>query len=156
MQYHQALAKISIPNSKLASLNKLLTHNGENIIPYHLQGRKKDDSQVRFDDKCKTAEKLGLISKFLNSAGEEVDLPTEIIEIYGYRNAIHLIAEQRKGIEYCISVRPARSISHARTSWGTIIPGTLCGSARSTGAGALGPQEMLRSAAAGTSDQPSH
>lgn len=27
-------------------------------------------------------------------------MPSEIIEIYGYRNAIHLIAEQRKGIEY--------------------------------------------------------
>lgn len=100
MQYHKAPAKISIPDSKLESLNELLTHNGETIIPYHVQERKKDDSQVRFDDKCKTAERLGLISKCLNSAGEEVDLPTEIIEIYGYRNAIHLIAEQRKGIEY--------------------------------------------------------
>lgn len=100
MQYHQAPAKISIPSSQLVALNKLLVHNGETIIPYHFQERKKDDSQIRFDEKCKTAEKLGLISKYLNSSGEEVDLPKEIIEIYGYRNAIHLIAEQRKGIEY--------------------------------------------------------
>lgn len=27
-------------------------------------------------------------------------MTSEIIEIYGYRNAIHLVAEQRKGIEY--------------------------------------------------------
>lgn len=32
--------------------------------------------------------------------GIEIDLTSELIEIYGYRNAIHLVAEQRKGIEY--------------------------------------------------------
>lgn len=100
LQYHQAPARISIPKDKLYLLNKMLTHNGETIIPYHIQERKKNDSQVRFDDKCIVAEKLGLISKLANKDGEEIDLPSEIIEIYGYRNAIHLVAEQRKGIEY--------------------------------------------------------
>lgn len=65
-----------------------------------MQERKKDDSQIRFDDKCKTAEKLGLISKIVNKDGTIIDLPLELIEIYGYRNAIHLAAELRKGIEY--------------------------------------------------------
>ena len=64
-------------------------------LPYHLQERQKDESQVRFDDKCKTAEKLGLIHSFFNKEHEEVSLTNEIIEIYSYRNAIHLIAEQR-------------------------------------------------------------
>lgn len=100
LQYHIAPAKISIPNDKLAKLNKELTHNGDSIIPYHLQERRKDESQVRFDDKCKTAEKLGLIHPFFNKEHKEVSLANEIIEIYGYRNAIHLIAEQRKGIDY--------------------------------------------------------
>ena len=54
---------------------------------------------MRFDDKCKTACKLGLIYPY-EKDGMVVDLPTEIIEIYGYRNCIHLIAEKRKGITY--------------------------------------------------------
>lgn len=29
-----------------------------------------------------------------------MDLPSEIIEIYSYRNGIHIIAEKRKGINY--------------------------------------------------------
>ena len=44
--------------------------------------------------------KLGLIHKFVNPKGMEVDLPSELIEIYSYRNGVHLIAEQRKGINY--------------------------------------------------------
>lgn len=97
--YHEVPAKISIPTEKLAILNNVLEHNGTTIIPYHIQKRKKDESQIRFDDKCKTAEKLGLIYKF-DKDGKEIDLPAEIIEIYSYRNAIHLVAEQKKGIEY--------------------------------------------------------
>ncbi len=100
LQYHQAPAKISIPPAQLALLNKALIHNGETIIPYHIQERKKEESQVRFDDKCMAAQKLGILSSFKNTAGENIDLPAEIIEIYSYRNAIHLVAEQRKGIEY--------------------------------------------------------
>lgn len=100
LQYHDAPARISIPIEKQNILNKELEHNGESIIPYHIQERKKDDSQIRFDDKCRVAKELGLLHKFTNSDGLEIDLPSEIVEIYGYRNAIHLVAEQRKGIEY--------------------------------------------------------
>lgn len=100
LQYHVVPARISIPTNQLADLNNILTHNGENIIPYHMQERKKEDTQIRFDDKCRTAEKLGLIAKFIGKKGMDIDLPSEIIELYGYRNAIHLVAEQRKGIEY--------------------------------------------------------
>ena len=100
MQYHIAPAKIDIPPVQKASLSKELLHNGETIIPYRMQERKKEESQVRFEDKCRTAETLGLVKVFINESGEKIDLPSEIIEIYGYRNAIHLIAEQRKGIQY--------------------------------------------------------
>lgn len=100
LQYHVVPVKISIPQAKVAIIQKELTHNGEEILTYHKQEQKKDDTQIRFDAKCRTAEKLGLLHCFINNDGTEIDLVSEIIEIYGYRNAIHLIAEQRKGIEY--------------------------------------------------------
>ncbi len=100
LQYHNAPAKISIPKSKVDIISKALLHNGEKIIPYHMQERKKDETQIRFDEKCLTAKKLGILSAIENKEGDLIDLPQEIIEIYGYRNAIHLAAELRKGIEY--------------------------------------------------------
>lgn len=100
LQYHLAPTRIDIPRTKLAVLKKELAHNNEEILTYHIKERKKDESQIRFDDKCKVAEKLGLIHSFINIEGIVIDLTSEIIEIYSYRNAIHLIAEQRKGIEY--------------------------------------------------------
>lgn len=100
LQYCEALTKINIPKAKLDTLNRELTHNGEEILTYYKKERKKDDAKIRFDDKCKMAEEIGLLHNFINNDGIEIDLASEIIEIYGYRNAIHLVAEQRKGIEY--------------------------------------------------------
>lgn len=100
LQYHIAPAKIDIPERQVETLSSALLHNGERIIPYHMQERKKNKEQVKFADKCLTAEELGLLYVFKNELGEIIDLPREIIEIYGYRNAIHLDAELRKGIEY--------------------------------------------------------
>lgn len=100
LQYHETLAKIDIPAAKKSVLERELEHNGKGIVPMYMKERKKDDSQIRFDDKCKTAEALGLLHKFVSQPGEEIDLPGEIIEFYSYRNAIHLVAEQRKGIAY--------------------------------------------------------
>lgn len=104
LQYHNAPAKISIPENKKVKLSKELMHNGEEIIPYHIQERKKDDTQIRFDDKCKTAQMLGLLHSFEGANGELIDIAQEIIEIYGYRNAIHLAAEIRKGVDYELSL----------------------------------------------------
>lgn len=104
MQYHMAPAKISIPDAQKNQLKSLLTHHGEDILIYHMQERKKDESQVRFDDKCYTAKKLGLLKEIVLENGEILNLPAEIIEIYGYRNAIHIVAEQRKGIAYEIEL----------------------------------------------------
>ncbi len=104
LQYHIVPAKIDIPTAKREALQKALSHNGERIIPYHEQRRKKEDSQIKFMDKCYACEKLGLLHKTKNKEGDEIDLVKEIIEIYGYRNAIHLVAEQRKGIDYELSL----------------------------------------------------
>lgn len=99
LMHHSVLKEISIPQYKRDKLKKELEHDGKRIITAFYSRAKKDKPQVRFDDKCKTACKLGLIYPY-EKDGMVVDLPAEIIEIYGYRNCIHLIAEKRKGITY--------------------------------------------------------
>ena len=83
LQYHNAPARISIPEEQKAKLSKELIHNGEKIICYHIQERKKDDTQIRFDDKCKTAQRLGLLHPFEGSDGALIDITQELIEIFG-------------------------------------------------------------------------
>lgn len=100
LMHHIVPVPICIPSENLDKLNNLLVHNGETVATFTYREKKKDKPQVRFDDKCHAAENLGIIKKFENKEGVEIDLPSEIIEIYGYRNGIHLIAEQRKGIKY--------------------------------------------------------
>ena len=100
LMHHTVPVEISIPQAKLAKLSKELEHDGKKIYTFTYVRRKKDKPQVRFEDKCETAKQIGLIHPFTNSNGERVDLPEEIKEIYSYRNGIHLIAEQRKGIQY--------------------------------------------------------
>lgn len=100
LMHHVIPVKISICQDKLNKLKDVLSHDNKDIVPFYYDRKKKEKSQVRFDDKCRTAESLGLIYKYVNDSGIEVDLPSEIIEIYSYRNGIHIIAEQRKGINY--------------------------------------------------------
>lgn len=100
LMHHTIPVQISIPLDKQKVLKTELSHNGEIVVPFSYRRKKKEKPQVRFDEKCRTAEKLGIIKPFTNMDGIEVDLPSEIIEIYSYRNGIHLIAEQRKGITY--------------------------------------------------------
>lgn len=100
MRYHMIPKMISIPTNQRAQLTQLFSHDGKTIIPYHMKESKKDENSIRFDEKCRTAEKLGLIHKFKNPDGIEIDMPSEIIEIYSCRNAIHLLAEMRKALTY--------------------------------------------------------
>ena len=100
MLYHTVPTRMSFCSKQMTEVKKILSRKNEQIFIYHNQERKKDESQVRFDDKCKAAESLGLLKKIRTGPGREIDLSSEIIEIYGYRNAIHLVAEQRKGIQY--------------------------------------------------------
>lgn len=98
--HHVVPIKISIPENKQNILQDVLSHDGKEIVPFYYARKEKEKPNIRFDDKCRTAEKIGLIRKFVNVDGVEIDLPSEIIEIYSYRNGIHIIAERRKGINY--------------------------------------------------------
>ncbi|MBQ7504947.1 MAG: hypothetical protein IJT79_06505 [Ruminococcus sp.] len=100
IQFHTVPTRMSFCEQQMTSVKTILSQQNEQIYIYHNQERKKDETQVRFDEKCKAAETLGLIKKIVTDKGEVIDLPSEIVEIYGYRNAIHLVAEQRKGIQY--------------------------------------------------------
>lgn len=100
LSHHVIPIPISIPQNKLSKLKKELKHDENNIVTFHYKRKLKEPSKIRFYEKCRIAERLGLIHKFELDNGEWVDLPQEIIEIYSYRNGIHIIAEQRKGIVY--------------------------------------------------------
>lgn len=89
--------KISIPKDKQQKLEKYLTHDDKKIVPVYYKKKKREKTKIRFSEKCRTAEKLGLIYEI---SDKRIDLPSELIEFYSYRNAIHIVAEQRKGIEY--------------------------------------------------------
>ena len=80
--HHVVPIKISIPENMQHILQEALSHDGKIIVPFYYDRKKKEKPQVRFDDKCRTAESLGLIHKILNNDAVEVDLPSEIIEIY--------------------------------------------------------------------------
>lgn len=100
LTHHTIPIKIFIPKDKQKELQEVLSHDGKEIIPFYYGKKEKEKTKIRFDDKCRTAESLGLIHKFVNDKEEEIDLPSELIEIYSYRNGIHIIAEQRKHINY--------------------------------------------------------
>lgn len=98
--HHTIPVKISIPKGQQSKLEKILKHDGKDVVPVYYTKKKKEKSKIRFEDKCKTAKDIGLIHSFTDKKGDKVDLPEEIKEIYSFRNGIHLIAEQKKGILY--------------------------------------------------------
>ena len=100
LMHHTIPVKIDISTEKKEKLKKELEHDGKEIVPFYYKRKKKDKPQVRFEDKCEAAKKLGIIHGFTNNKGIYINLPEEIKEIYSFRNGIHLIAEQRKGIQY--------------------------------------------------------
>ncbi|MFV0240915.1 MAG: hypothetical protein ACK5H4_12865 [Lacrimispora sphenoides] len=100
MTHHTVPVKVCIPEAKLTTISRALSHDGKDIVPFYYKEKEKENTQIRFDSKCRTANQLGLLHSFVNAQGDFVDLPSEIIEVYGYRNGIHLAAEQRKGIVY--------------------------------------------------------
>ena len=74
LTHHTIPIKISIPQDKLNILQNALSHDGKEIVPFYYAKKKKEEAKIRFDDKCRTAEKLGLIHKFINNDGKDIDL----------------------------------------------------------------------------------
>lgn len=97
IQYTCEIKKISIKKDKAELLKQfaIKTKNGETIdvFPSYVAKSKMSETQIRFDSKAKCAEKLGLIDSTMRDF---------LIELYGFRNGIHLHAELRKGIVWDI------------------------------------------------------
>lgn len=104
----------SIPSAKIEKLKNELEHDGKQMVPYFQTTQKRDITKIRFDEKCKVAESIGLIKHFelsekLTIIDEETgetkeietaDLCSELIKFYEIRNAIHIHAEVKKEIIY--------------------------------------------------------
>lgn len=89
--YHTIPKKYSISKISLEKLKKELIHDGKEIVPMYYDRCKKDITSIRFDDKCKAAHKMGIITSTLKD---------ELIKIYELRNCLHIHAELRKGVDY--------------------------------------------------------
>lgn len=95
LQVHVIPKKIDIPIGKKSKLEKELTHNGKKIVTFYYDECNKEITAIRFDHKCKVAEKIGLIDS---------KLCLELIKNYEIRNGLHMHAEIRKQIEYELEI----------------------------------------------------
>lgn len=63
----------------------------------------RNEKQIVFADKCRVAEKLGLL-KVIKNKNTIIDLPTDIKEIYNYRNKIHIFSSKDEDINIDIEL----------------------------------------------------
>ena len=105
-----------IPTAKQAILESHLSHDGKRIIPHFETKKKRDITKIRFEEKCKLAFELGLLTEIpeqsetpstIVTSEDCQDMPmfcAELIRIYEIRNAIHIHAELKKDIDYHIEI----------------------------------------------------
>lgn len=107
----------SIKPEQLVILEKNLSHDGKKVIPYYETSQKRDITKIRFDEKCKVAFQLGILSEIPKQQETTADILSdikcipdmpifysELVRIYEVRNAIHLHAELKKEIEYHLAL----------------------------------------------------
>ena len=102
IHYICILKRFDIPYNQKKIIDNM-THDGKKIIPCYIGSKKLDYSKIKFEEKCKAAEHIGLIKK-IDTPNGICDLPKDIITIYSIRNGIHILAEQKKNIEYEIGI----------------------------------------------------
>lgn len=91
LMYQQRLTKIDIPQDSKSKLQKELHHMGKEILTYYLEEKAVDITKIRYDQKVETIYNLNLISE---------NLKEDLINLYTYRNTVHLEAEIKKGLKY--------------------------------------------------------
>lgn len=94
-------------------LSKCLCHDRKDIITSYETTEKWDVTKLRFDEKCRAAFQLGILTEIPEQLDPNADLLpdirkengmpifySELVRIYEVRNAIHLQAELKKEIAY--------------------------------------------------------
>lgn len=89
--FQERLIKISIPEIKKKKLKDELMHGGEEIVPCYYSRKAVDQTKIRFDQKLNALFELNLISKIMKN---------DLINLYKYRNTVHLEAEMKKNLTY--------------------------------------------------------
>lgn len=87
----ERLVKIDIPEQKQKKISLELEHDDKKIVTCFYKEQKVDITKIRYDQKIKVVKELGLISEKL--AGD-------LIQLYEYRNTIHIEAEMKKNLTY--------------------------------------------------------
>ncbi len=90
---HQIFAYASIYEATLDYVLK--EYYSDKISELNKKSRRRNS----FAKKCRTAQKLGLIRTY-DKNGVKIDFPQELIQIYKFRNSIHIAAEEKNHIKY--------------------------------------------------------
>lgn len=81
----------SIPAGKFEIIKDALNHDGKCIIPHYSTSQKRDVTKIRFDEKCKVAEEIGLIESFTSPKRKKEDDAER--ELVNFRNELNSIYE---------------------------------------------------------------
>lgn len=84
-----------IPPAKKNQIASALLHDSRDIIPCFKTTINVKKEKVRFDSKVNAAYKLGIISEKMKN---------DLIDIYEYRNTIHLEAAIKKNLDYTLKM----------------------------------------------------
>lgn len=89
------LVAVDVPTKQKAILKEHFEHNGKDLHIHYRELKTIDRTKIRFDSKVQTCFKLGLISEKLKE---------DLIQLYEYRNTIHIEAELKKGFDYDLNM----------------------------------------------------
>lgn len=87
----EQFTQIMIPRCNLEKLKKELTHCEKEIFTCFKEIKQIDKTKIRYDRKVEACYKLKLIDQKLKD---------DLIELYKYRNTVHLEAELKKNLNY--------------------------------------------------------
>lgn len=89
--FQERATKIDIPELKKTEFEKLFSHASIHWYAVYDKPKKVEEEKIRFDQKAEAAVAIGLIDHSMAS---------DLIKIFSARNAIHIHAEIRKGLEW--------------------------------------------------------
>ncbi|TLS35291.1 hypothetical protein [Pseudalkalibacillus caeni] len=89
--FQDRTTQIMIPSHKKEKLKRELIHDGKEILTYFKEKKPVDKTKIRYDQKVEACFKLNLIDSALKG---------DLINLYKYRNTVHLESELRQNLDY--------------------------------------------------------